>query len=88
MWLFLHSSKGVKDMTANASQEEIQSHRLIRLPEVLQLVPIAKSTWWLWVSQEKAPAPIKLGPRVTCWRLSAVLEFIGKEFSIEEDSHV
>jgi predicted DNA-binding transcriptional regulator AlpA len=36
-------------------------NRLVRLPEILQILPVKKSTWWLWVKTGKAPAPIHLG---------------------------
>lgn len=47
-------------------------NRLIRLPEVLQILPIKKSTWWLWQKQGKAPAPVRLG-RCTCWKYADVV---------------
>lgn len=50
--------------------------RLLRLPEVLSRLPIAKSTLWLWVKQGKFPAPVRLGSRVTCWREPDVDRFI------------
>ena len=31
---------------------------LLRLPAVLQLIPVSKSTWWAWVASAKAPAPV------------------------------
>lgn len=52
--------------------------RLLRLPQVLEIVPVSKSTWWSWVADKKAPASIKLG-RCTCWRQSDILEFIEKQ---------
>ena len=51
---------------------------LLRLPQVLQLVPVSKSTWWLWVRQKKAPAALKLSERTTCWRHSDILAFLEK----------
>lgn len=51
---------------------------LWRLPQVLAQVPVARSTWWLWVRQKKAPAPIKLSEKITCWRRSEVLAFLEK----------
>lgn len=50
--------------------------RLLRQREVLSLVPIARSTLWLWVSQGRFPQPIKLGPRTTAWREEDVNRFI------------
>ena len=52
------------------------THRLMRLKDILQVIPVGRSTWWLWVSQGKAPAPIKLGERVTCWHSADIEDFI------------
>lgn len=48
----------------------------LRLPGVRALIPVGRSTWWLWVKQGKAPRPVKLGPGVTAWRTSDILQFI------------
>jgi predicted DNA-binding transcriptional regulator AlpA len=47
-----------------------------RIGQVLNVIPVGKSTWWLWVKQGRAPAPVKLGPRVTAWRVEDVLALI------------
>ena len=63
-------------------QDILTSERLLRLPEVLQLVPISKSTWWSKVKTGEYPQPIKLGPRVTTWRFSDIqmlIERLSKE---------
>ncbi|RLB37451.1 MAG: hypothetical protein DRH12_14340 [Deltaproteobacteria bacterium] len=46
--------------------------RLLRLKQVLELIPVSKSTWWAGIKEGRFPRPIKLGPRTTCWRLSDV----------------
>ena len=54
--------------------------RLLRLPEVMKLTGLAKSTVWLWVQQGKLPKPTKLSPRVSVWKeseLKAWLDAIG-----------
>lgn len=40
----------------------------VRLPGVLQVIPVSKSTWWAGVRTGRFPAPVKLGPRTTAWR--------------------
>lgn len=52
------------------------THRLVRLPEVLRLVPVSKSTWWEGIRNGTFPKPIKLGPKITCWRLADILELM------------
>lgn len=48
----------------------------IRLPEILQLFPIGKSTWWEGVRIQKYPRPVKLGARITAWRKSDILKLL------------
>lgn len=49
---------------------------LLRLPQVLALVPVSRATWWQGVREGRFPQPVKLSSRVTCWRASDVLTFI------------
>lgn len=65
-------------MDKTNDQKNIDFNRLIRLTEVLTLLPISKSTWWEGVRQGKYPQPVKLGKRLTCWRLSDVLELTNR----------
>lgn len=53
--------------------------RFLRLKQVLQRVPVSKSTWWAWCASGKAPKPVKLGERVTVWKESAIMAFIEKQ---------
>ena len=52
--------------------------RLLRLNQILELIPISKSTWWAGVASGRFPEAVHLGPRVTCWRESEVLALIAK----------
>lgn len=52
----------------------------LRLPEVLKLFPVSKSTWWQGVRDGKFPTPVKLTERTTAWRnedIRALLEKVG-----------
>jgi hypothetical protein len=40
------------------------------------LIPISKSSWWAGVKAGRFPQPIKLGPRITCWRAEDVYSLI------------
>lgn len=55
----------------------LDPNRLVRLREVLNLIPVSRSTWLAWVASGKAPDPIHLG-RCTCWRYSDLLNLIEK----------
>ena len=44
----------------------------VRLPTVLSLFPVGRSTWWAGIRDGKFPAPVKLGPRVSAWRVADI----------------
>ncbi len=44
----------------------------LRLPEVLQIIPVSKSTWWLGVRSGRFPKPVKLTERTSAWRRSDI----------------
>jgi len=55
-----------------------QPEVLLRLPEVLKIIPVSKSCWWAGVNSGKFPASVKLSERVTCWRRSEILALLEK----------
>ncbi len=56
---------------------------LLRLRQVLELVPVSKSAWWAGCASGRYPAPIKLTPRTTCWRRRDILDFIERAGSLK-----
>lgn len=53
-------------------QEEKQQCVFLRLPQILEIFPISKSSWWQGCKDGRFPKPIKLGPRTTVWRKSDI----------------
>jgi prophage regulatory protein len=48
----------------------------VRLADILSPrgpLPIGKSTWWAGVKAGRYPAAVKLGPRITAWRIEDIL---------------
>jgi prophage regulatory protein len=56
----------------------MQTDSLLRIAQVLEIVPVAESTWWHWVRTGNAPQPVRLGQRTTRWRRSDIFALIGK----------
>ena len=53
----------------------------LRLPQVLAVFPVSRSTWWAGVKSGRYPQPVKLGERCTAWRaeeIRALIEQAGK----------
>jgi predicted DNA-binding transcriptional regulator AlpA len=46
--------------------------RYLRIRQVLEKVPVGKSTIWYWSKNGSFPAPSKLGPKTSAWRESDV----------------
>jgi predicted DNA-binding transcriptional regulator AlpA len=42
------------------------------VPPVPAIIPVGKSTWWAGVAAGRFPKPVKLGPRVTAWRVEDI----------------
>ena len=50
----------------------------LRLYQVLQIIPVSRSTWWLQVAQGNFPKGIKLAPNMTAWKVSDIRMLIEK----------
>ncbi len=44
------------------------------------LIPIGKSTWWNGVKSGRFPKPIKLGSRITVWRVEDIRKLLDSNF--------
>lgn len=56
--------------------------RYLRLPEVLEIFPVSKSTWWAGVRDGRFPRPVKLSARCSAWAaedIRALLKQLGGE---------
>jgi predicted DNA-binding transcriptional regulator AlpA len=50
----------------------------VRIPTILKIFPIGKSTWWEGVKSGKYPKPIKIGVRTTAWKVEDIRALIEK----------
>lgn len=41
----------------------------LRLRSILRLLPVGKTSWWEGVRTGKYPQAVKLGPKMTAWRV-------------------
>lgn len=54
---------------------------LVRLASILAPngpIPVGKSTWWEGVKSGRFPKPVKLGPRVTAWRVEDIRALVDR----------
>lgn len=50
----------------------------VRLPQILSVIPIGRTTWWTGVKAGKYPAPIKLGANTTVWKAEDIHALIAR----------
>ncbi|MTI08703.1 helix-turn-helix transcriptional regulator [Curvivirga aplysinae] len=48
----------------------------LRLPDVLKFFPVSKSTWWSGIKEGRYPKPVKLGDRISAWRVEDIRQLI------------
>lgn len=66
---------------------ELPKEGFVRLPQILAVIPISKSQFWLGVKNGRFPRPIKLGVKTTVWRVEDIRELIdrlGQEAELPE----
>ena len=54
--------------------ESRQKQRFLRLPQVLEIFPVSKSTWWNGIKKGEYPKPVKLSERISAWRECEIYE--------------
>ena len=57
-------------------QSSIPAYGFLRLPQILEIFPVGKSSWWEGCRTGRYPKPVKLGPRTTVWRAEDIVAFI------------
>lgn len=50
----------------------------VRLPQVLHVLGIGKTTFWEGIKSGRFPAPIKLGPRTSVWKVEDIRNLISR----------
>ena len=57
-----------------------------RAKQILQLIPIGKTSFYKLVKEGKFPAPIKLGANTTVWRNADVLAWLESLEQLEQQA--
>lgn len=66
---------------STVSHQPIPVTGFVRIRQILAVIPVSASTWWVGVASGKFPKPIKLGHRTTVWRaedIHALIESLGQ----------
>jgi prophage regulatory protein len=50
----------------------------VRLPTVLRVYPVGRTSWWRGVAAGRYPRPVKLSPRVDAWRAGDIRQLLAR----------
>ena len=65
--------------------DNLDNAALLRLPQVLNLIPVSRSAWCAGCKNGRYPKPVKIGPRTTAWRAEDIKALLRKlSASVEE----
>lgn len=59
-------------------QNTLPNTGFVRLPQILSVIPIGRTTWWTGVRNGKYPHPIKLGSNTTVWKAEDIHALIAR----------
>lgn len=60
---------------------ELPATGFVRLPSIIAPsgpIPVSKSTWWAGIKDGRFPKPMKLGARITVWRVEDIKALIDR----------
>lgn len=64
-----------------SNQAALPETGFLRISQILAPtgpIPVSKSTWWAGVKDGRFPKPLKLGARVTVWRVEDIRQLISE----------
>jgi len=62
-------------MMMSQSNNQIPPITLMRIPQILKVMPVSKSKFWLMVQKGEFPKPIKIG-RSSFWTIEQVQTYL------------
>lgn len=72
-------SKQAHDHAVKPDTLTLPQSGFVRLSSIIApsgMIPVSKSTWWAGVKTGRFPKSVKLGPRITAWRVEDIRELI------------
>jgi len=69
-------------MTSNNSTTQLPETGYLRLRQIIgdtsnpPIIPVSKSTWWAGVESGRYPKSVKLGARITAWKVEDIRDLI------------
>jgi prophage regulatory protein len=69
--------RGARMATATLKIEDLD-FRLLRLNEVLKLIPVSRASFYEGIEKGHYPKPLKVGKKLSVWKLSDIRALVAK----------
>ena len=66
---------------------DIPETGFVRLPQVLAVIPLGKTSWWEGVKTGRFPKLVKLSPNCTAWRAEDIRDLIKRLSEAPAERH-
>lgn len=63
-------------MQSELSPRLLPETGFLRLPQVLELIPVGRASWWAGIKDGRYPKPVKRAPRTTAWKAEDIRALI------------
>lgn len=63
-------------MARNIVNPALPPEGFVRLPVIIRILGIGKTSWWCGIKEGRFPKPVKLGPRTSAWRVEDIRTLI------------
>lgn len=60
------------------AEDKLPKTGFLRLPDVLALIPVSKSTWWEGIQTGRFPKGYKIAEKTTAWDVNEIRALIAK----------
>lgn len=68
-------------------QSMVKSGRLLRIHQVLERIPVSKTTWYDGIKKGRYPAPVRLTPRTSAW-LESDIDGLIERLCQDKEEHI
>ncbi len=68
--------KGIKMKHEEANNFILPHEGFVRLPVILNILGIGKTTWWNGVREGRYPKPVKPSPNISAWHVDDIRRLI------------
>lgn len=67
---------------------DLPSEGFVRLPKVLHVLGVGRSSFWAGIKEGRYPKPVKLGPRTSAWRVDDIRALIASHSNADAEEEL